>query len=216
MEPTLRAEMSCDEIVAVLDVAAVDGDDDVAGLEACLGCAAVGSDGGDHDSVGEAVHATDRGVESGLEADADGAADDLVLGPDEHVVDAGDGVGRHGEADTLRAHGLGVDGGVHADDVAGHVDERTTGVAGVDGGVGLDEALELALRDAVGARFIDGAVLGGDDAGGDGLGEAEGAADGEDPVADLCAVGVAELDGGERLLGVDLDDGDVGVLIDAD
>ena len=65
-------------------------------------------------------------------------------------------------------------------------------------------------------RLVDGAVLGGDDAGGDGLGEAEGAADGEHPVADLGAVGVAELDGGQGLLGVDLDDGDVGVLIDAD
>ena len=76
--------------------------------------------------------------------------------------------------------------------------------------------LELVLGNAVGAGFVDGAVLGGDDAGGDGLREAEGAADGEHPVADLCAVGVAELDGGQRLLGVDLDDGDVGVLVDAD
>ena len=49
-----------DEVVAVLDVAAVDGDDDVTGLKACFGGAAVWSDGGDHDSVGEAVHASDR------------------------------------------------------------------------------------------------------------------------------------------------------------
>ena len=63
-----------------------------------------------------------------------------MLRADEHVVDVGDDVGGHGEADALRAHGLGVDGGVHADDLAGHVDERAAGVAGVDGGVGLDEA----------------------------------------------------------------------------
>ena len=44
----------------------------------------------------------------------------------------------------------------------------------------------------------------------------KGAADGEHPVADLRAVGVAQLDGGQRFLGVDLDDGDVGVLVDAD
>jgi hypothetical protein len=111
--------------------------------------------------------------------------------------------------------GLGVDGGVHADDLAGHIDQRAAGVAGVDGGVGLDELLELVGR-AVGAGLVDGAVLGGDDAGGDGLGEGEGAADGEDPVADLGAVGVAELDGGQRLGRVDLDDGDVGLGVDAD
>ena len=59
----------------------------------------------------------------------------------------------------------------------------------------LLELVELA----VGAGLVDGAVLGGDDAGGDGLGEREGAADGEHPVADLGAVGVAELDGGQGL-----------------
>ncbi len=124
-----------------------------------------------------------------------------MLRPDEHVVDVGDDVGRHGEADALRAHGLGVDGGVHADDLAGHVDERTAGVAGVDGGVGLDEALELVCETPLARGLVDGAVLGGDDAGGDGLRETEGAADGEDPVADLRAVGVAELDGGQGLVG---------------
>ncbi len=72
------------------------------------------------------------------------------------------------------------------------------------------------LRRAVGAGVVDGAVLGGDDAGGDGLGEREGAADGEHPVADLGAVGVAELDRGQRLRRVDLDDGDVGLGVDAD
>ncbi len=123
-----------------------------------------------------------------------------MLGPDEVVVDADDGIGRHGEADALRAHGLGIDGGVHADDLASHVDERAAGVAGIDGGIGLDEALEL-VGDAVGAGFIDLAVLGGDDAGRDGLVEAEGAADSEYPVANLGAVRVAELDGGERRLG---------------
>jgi len=133
------------EVVAIFNVAAVNRDNDVTRLKASFGSAAVRSDGGDHDSVREAVHTADRGAEGRLEADADGAANDLVFGSDEHVVNRGDGVGRHGEADTLRAHGLGVDGGVHADDVTGHVDERAAGVAGVDGGVGLDEALELAL-----------------------------------------------------------------------
>ena len=76
--------------------------------------------------------------------DADGSANDFVAGGDQLVIDADERVGRHREADTLRASGLGVDGGVHADDLAGHVDQRAAGVAGVDGRVGLDEALELA------------------------------------------------------------------------
>ena len=204
------------EIVAVLDVASVDGDDDVAGLDAGLGRAAAGSDDADDNAAGEAVDTAYRGGLSGLELDADGAANHLMFRPDEHVVDRGDDVGGHGETDALGAHGLGVDGGVHADDFACHVDQRTAGVAGVDGGVGLDEALELTVGDAVGAGLVDGAVLGGDDAGGDGLREGEGAADGENPVADLGAVGVAEFNGREGLFGVDLDDGDVGVFIDAD
>ncbi len=87
-----------------------------------------------------------------------------MFGSDEHVVYVRDDVGGHGEADTLRTHGLGVDGSVHADDLAGHIDERTTGVAGVNGGIGLDKALELRLGDAVGACLLDTAVLGGDDA----------------------------------------------------
>ena len=139
-----------------------------------------------------------------------------MLRADEHVVDVDDGVGRHGEADALRAHGLGVDGGVHADDLAGHVDERAAGVAGVDGGVGLDEALELGLATPLAPgssmeRFL-AETMPAETV----CGEAEGAADGEHPVADLRAVGVAELDGGQGLCGVDLDDGDVGVCVDAD
>ncbi len=187
------------------------------GWRPALAAGAAGGNAADLDAaVGEAVHrGSTAEVGAPLKRDADGAADDFVLGTDEHVVDGGDGVGGHGEADALRARGLGVDGGVHADDLAGHIDQRAAGVAGVDGGVGLDELLELAGR-AVGAGLVDGAVLGGDDAGGDGLGEGEGAADGEHPVADLGAVGVAELDGGERLGRVDLDDGDVGLGIDAD
>ena len=75
----------------------------------------------------------------------------LVFRANEHVVDVCDDVGRHGKADTLGAHGLGVDGGVHADNLTSHVDQRATGVTGVDSGVGLDEALKLGLGDAVGA-----------------------------------------------------------------
>ena len=165
----------------------------------------------DDDAGLESVDAGDGAGQIGLEADADAAADDLVLGADELVVDVDDGVGRHGEADAFVAGRLRVDGGVDADDFAGHIDERAAGVAGIDGGIGLEEVLELA-----GSAGLDGAVLAGDDAGGDGFGEAERLADGDDPVADFDAVGVAHFDGGQRGVGLNLDDGDVGGLVDAD
>ena len=134
-----------------------------------------------------------------------------MAGADEVVVDGDDGVGRHGESDALVAGRLGVDGGVDADDFAVHVEQRTAGVAGVDGGVSLNEVLELS-----GDTGLDGAILGRDDAGGNGLREGEGAADGFNPVADLGLIGVAHFDGGQRRTGVDLDDGEVGGLIGAD
>jgi hypothetical protein len=80
---------------------------------------------------------------------------------------------------------------------------------------GLDEPLEL-VGPAVGAGLVEGAVLGGDDSGGDGLRQRERAADGEHPVTNLRAVGVAELDGGQGLGCVDFDDGDVGLGVYAD
>jgi hypothetical protein len=66
------------------------------------------------------------------------------------------------------------------------------------------------------APWLDGAVLGGDDAGGDGLRQREGAADGLHPVAHLRRVGVAQLDGRQRRAGVDLDHRQIGGLVDAD
>ena len=94
----------------------------------------------------EAVDAADGRRQIGLEGDADGAADNLVLGSDEIVVDWNDGIGGHGKADALVAGGLRVDRGVDADDLAIHVDQRAAGVAGIDRRIGLDEVLELALR----------------------------------------------------------------------
>ena len=106
---------------------------------------------------------------------------------------------------------MGVDGGVHADDFAVHVEQRSAGVAGVDGGVSLNEVLELAA-----CAGLDGAIFSGDDSGGDGLGEGEGTADGLDPIADVGGVRVADFDGRERDLGIDFDDGDVSGFIKTD
>ncbi len=104
----------------------------------------------------------------------------------------------------------------YADYVPSHIDERATGVTGVDGGVGLDETLKLLGKAGLRVAVVNGTVLGRDDAGGDGLRETERAADGKHPVADFGGLGVAEFDGRQRGIGVVLDDGDVGLGIDAD
>ena len=78
------------------------------------------------------------------------------------------------------------DGAVDADKRAVHVHERATGIAAIDGGICLDE--ESVVTDAnLGARERR------DDAAGDRLLQAERVADGDDEIADLCAVlGVGE------------------------
>src|ERR1700738_829954 len=152
------------EIVTVLDIAAVDRNEYVAGLDASRGSTTVRSDDANDHTVRKSIDATDCRRLCGLELDADRASNDLMFRTDEHVVHIRDNVGRHGKADTLRTHVLGINGGVHADDLAGHVDERTAGVAGVNGGIGLDKALELRLGDPVGASLLDTAVLRGDNA----------------------------------------------------
>src|SRR5438552_17428463 len=127
------------EVVTILDIATVDRNENVASLNARLGCAAVrGYDTDDH-TVREPINATDcRGL-SGLELNSDRATNNLMFRPDEHVVDVRDDVRRHGEAYTLRTHGLGIDGRVHANDLPSHVDQRTARVARVDGGIGLNK-----------------------------------------------------------------------------
>ena len=87
----------------------------------------------------------------------------------------------------------GADGAVDADDVGLGVDQRAAGVARVDRGVGLQRVhvADVAAVALLAARG-DGPVLGADDAGGDGVGQVEGGADGHDRVADLHVVGVAQ------------------------
>ena len=70
---------------------------------------------------------------------------------------------------------------VDADDLGAGVGQRAAGVARVDRGVGLDEAGQLA------DRRVDLTVEAAHDAGGDGLLEAERAADGDDRLAHLDA-----------------------------
>ena len=63
---------------------------------------------------------------------------------------------------------------------------------------------------------MDVAAAGRDDAGRDAAAETERVADGDDPVADLRRAAVAELDVGQRLVGIDLQYGDVGARVAAD
>ena len=149
---------------------------------------------------------------NGLHGDAehgtlDGAEVDQVGG------DALDDVHRDGEGIAGVGAGLGDDGGVDAHQLALLVHEGAAGVAGIHGRIGLDEGFNLEFAAAVGH----GTALGGDDAGGDGASEllAERGADGEDPLAQAELVAVAHRDGG-KVLGVDLDDGDVRGRVGAD
>src|SRR4029453_19440035 len=121
-----------------------------------------------------------------------------------HVDGGGTG---DGEADGDRPL-LGRDvGNVDADHLAAAVDQRPAGVAGRDGGVGLDQVDQGT--DALLGRAGDLAVEAGDDPGGDGVLEPEGAAHGHGQLAHGRQL---LLEGGRlQVLAVDVDHGQVGV-----
>src|SRR5262249_30711192 len=126
---------------------AVDADDDVANRPAArIDTAQPGAIGrragyGAHDD-----HALDAGpsrciLVGGNNADAGrrhvAFADDLG----HHPIDD---VDRDGEADAGAGAGWREDRGVDADEAAGGVEQRPTGIARIDGGVGLDHVGDLA------------------------------------------------------------------------
>src|SRR5262249_57026551 len=88
--------------------------------------------------------------------------------------------------------GAGNDRRVDADQLAARVHQGAAAVAGVDRRVGLDEVLVVREAEIGPPRRAD-------DAGGDGVPErlGEGVADGEDPLADLEAIGGAPRHGPE-------------------
>ena len=101
--------------------------------------------GDDDDSgfFGEIVEADDAAVDrDGLGGDADEAAANASVAEEA----AGNEFGRvdaDSETDTLRGKN---GGGVDADDAAGGIDERATGVARVEGGVGLNDIVNKTAR----------------------------------------------------------------------
>lgn len=132
-----------EKLVGVFDFLAVEGLDDVCGLESGgLGGGIWGdaADGGTF-AVWVAEFGAGGEVEVGDHADAEEAADGAAALEDlkERFFDI---VGGDGEADALEAGVLFVwreDGDVDADDFSAEVDEGAAGVSGVDGGVGLEE-----------------------------------------------------------------------------
>ena len=90
------------------------------------------------------------------------------------------------------------DGGVDPHDLAGQIDERPARVAGIDGRVGLNERLILG-------EPADGSFGRRDDARGHRMVEAERAADGQHPLADVKLVGISPF-GLNLQIGLDLED----------
>jgi hypothetical protein len=200
------------ELAAVENLLAVELGDDVSAFKAGVRGGGVGCDLGD-DGPGGVLEVEEVGVFRGdvVNADAEVAVVDAA-GLDDLLRDGVGDLSGDGEAGAGEGAAVGDDEGVDADEFTVGVDEGSAGVAGVDGGVGLDVAAGLAGVVGVGVLTVDGA----DDAAGDGeLEVAEGAAEGEDGLAGLETGGVAPGDGGE-IVRVDLDDGEVGELVDAD
>src|SRR5262249_33250026 len=118
------------------------------------------------------------------------------------------GFRRHRKADADRAAGRRDDCGIDADHLAVEVEQGAAGIAAVDGRVGLNVVV-------VGTG-IDVAVARRDDAGGDAAAEAERVADGDNPFAQPQLVRIAEAHRLERLVRLDPQQGEVGLLIPAD
>ena len=145
------------------------------------------------------------------DAELDSAFDITVV--DEVGDDFLDLDGGNGEAHALIA-GSGNLGGVDADDLAVHIDQRTAGIAGIDGGVGLDIAHGAG---GFGVFGVDDSVHAGDNAQRDRAGElsAAGIADGHDIVAQHKLAAVAQLALGKSCR-VDFEHGEVRLHVVAD
>ena len=206
-EPGLREAMSATRSSPVFSFFAIDRGDGIADLQSRLVGRAAGDDV--RNRYTRSVDMRDRGIRLGGKFDADRTTRHAVFGSNQLVINLGNGVRRHGKADARVGTGLGQNGGVDADDFARHVDQRSTGIAGVNGRVGLNKGLELAVGNDV-------AALGGDDARGYGFLQSERTADGQNPVAHLHAVGVADFRRRQRVIDLNFDDCQVGLLIHAD
>src|SRR5262249_33161056 len=151
------------QIAHFLDIAAVELDDHVAGLDAAGLRRALVVDAGDERAV-RLLHAETLGdlIVDLLDAPPEPAAPGLAVFA--QLLDHRQRrLGRHREADADRSARRRDDRGVDADDFAVEIEQRAARVAAVDGGVGLNVVV-------VGSR-IELAVAPGHDAGGDAAAE---------------------------------------------
>ena len=117
-------------------------------------------------------------------------------------------VDRYRKADADIAAAARKDSGIDADQLAAQIHQRAAGVAGIDRGVGLNEVL-------IAADVQTAAAQGADDAGGDGLAEAERIADRHHEIAypERLRVGRCQR---AQVFRRDFDDRDVGLRVRAD
>src|SRR5262245_22958949 len=170
------------DVRRVVHAPSVDGDDDVAHLEAAARAGAARADRAHDRAV--AVRRRDA---AGYDAEVRAVDRLALLQPRD---DLADGVRRDREADAdVAVPGLAGrrDLRVHADHARVRVEQRAARVAGVDRRVGLDDLVDLG---AVGRADV--APEAGDDPRGRGPVEAERVADGDGGVADLHAARVGE------------------------
>ena len=95
--------------------------------------------------------------------------------------------GGNGEADALISSIIGEDRSIDANHFALEVDQRTTAIARIDRSIGLEKIFERIV--AYNAEIC--SVFSGDNPSRDGSFERKGAADCQNPVADIELVGVA-------------------------
>jgi len=190
----------------ILDLFAVELEDDVAGLDAGAGGGAVRYDVGDQ-RAHRLVEAEGFGQAAvdGLDGDTEIAALDFAARL-ELFNDVHGRIDGHGERQAHVAARAAEDLRIDADHFALAVEQRPARVARVDRDIGLDEGRVGVIRqvaverthDALRRRVI----------------EPERRADGEDPLADLEFIGIAQV-GRRQALGVDLEQTDVAGFVGA-
>src|SRR6185312_7998460 len=220
------AAQSLNKELLVLDVVAVNADDEVSTepdgniSQICrlVPAAKTGALGGsawlhadDEESVvGFQTHLL---CQVGINGDGAHAERGAAHSAERHkVIDDGfGGVNRNGKTDSGALIGatIGDDHGVDTDDFSLVVEERAAGVSGVDGGVGLNGFVNFRA-----VRLLDGAD-GTYDSGSESAGEAEGIANGINLLANVNDFRIAERCG-NKVRGLDLNDSEIVRRIGAD
>src|ERR1700733_2395781 len=205
---------ACDhrrQLRGVVDGAAIDAEHDVAGLKACLLAGTAGLHRA-HERAARPVKAKGLGKlrVDVLNGDADAAARDMA-GLHQLLTHVHRNIDRDGERQPHVTARAAEDLRVDAHHFALHVEERAAGVARIHGHVRLDEG-HVAVAILAGQRTVNGAH----DARGRAVLKSERRAYGEHPLARLERIGVADAHDGQGAVGIDLDDGDIRALVDAD